>query len=655
MMSNIPASSTPGPLVYENFELEIEHLKGKSYDVSVIHSPGGEAHNTMDFPYNKQELDNILLKLQNALLLSSGAYRLAPSAETQTLQKFGRDLYEALLAGDVRTCYEVSCDSALREGKGLRLVLRITPPELAALPWEFMYDQRQKEFIGLSRDKPIVRYMETPQPIQPLTIKPPLRILGMVANPSELPRLDINAEKQRIENAVKDLQERGLLSLTWVNGQTWRDLHNVMMDESWHIFHFIGHGSFDITADEGMIDLADENLHTYPLHASDLATLLSDNHSLRLVLLSSCEGGRGSDKDIFSSMAAVLVGRGIPAVLAMQFAITDQAAIEFSRTFYTALAKFMPVDAAVTEGRKAVSLAVPHSGEWGVPVLYMRASQGILFAQDTSVNLEAERKRRAAEEDERRRLAEEEAVRMRLAAEEAQRKRLAEEYALALSLFKAGQWQQVIEVMNRIKTLDPGYPDPENLTSRSKEKLSGFILPPGLVLAGKVGVIILLIVLVGFFISETFLSHSIIMGTPTPHKVLPAVVVKPISTLTPTVIPSVTPSLHPTLKALPSPDKFILDYFNLIEQRKYAAAFSLLSHNFISEGNIEMNGFKNNWDHYQQINPTVKILEQDDYHAKVLVALDLIWNSGEQSQTQLYYDLIPDPDRNNWLFNHGYY
>ncbi len=46
----------------------------------------------------------------------------------------------------------------------------------------------------------------------------------------------------------------------------------------------------------------------------------------------------GALRDILSSTATTLVRRGIPAVLAMQYEISDDAAIELSRTFYRASA-----------------------------------------------------------------------------------------------------------------------------------------------------------------------------------------------------------------------------------------------------------------------------------------------------------------------------
>jgi hypothetical protein len=74
-----------------------------------------------------------------------------------------------------------------------------------------------------------------------------------------------------------------------------------------------------------------------------------------------------------------LVRNGIPAVLAMQYEITDQAAMALSRAFYDALADGLPVDTAVSEARKAINLEVENTLEWGTPVLYMRSPDGVLF------------------------------------------------------------------------------------------------------------------------------------------------------------------------------------------------------------------------------------------------------------------------------------
>jgi hypothetical protein len=113
----------------------------------------------------------------------------------------------------------LSLDRARQEGKHLRLKLRIHDPKLAALPWEFLYDHRLEEYVSLYNTA-IIRYPDVPLPIQPMTVAPPLRILGMVVSPPGLPPLDTANETERIEVATKELRAKGLVDLHWLAGPT---------------------------------------------------------------------------------------------------------------------------------------------------------------------------------------------------------------------------------------------------------------------------------------------------------------------------------------------------------------------------------------------------------------------------------------------------
>ena len=362
-----------------DFELEIGTGSGRVYPVAVVRSAAGEVRGMMQFPYDDLALENQLLTLQNALLRSGGKPRHILLPEEQNVQDFGLTLFNTLFSGAIGNCYAVSQREADLQGKGLRVKLRILSPELAAIPWEFLYDPSRAEYVCLSRNTPVVRYLELPQPPQPLPVTLPLRILGMIATPTNLPQLDVQREQQRMEKALEPLEQRGLVQLTWLAGQTWRDVQQAMREGPWHIFHFIGHGSFDPLADEGLVAFTDEQGQANLFRATQLARLLSDHRLLRLVVLNACESAKSGRHDVFSSTAANLVRHGIPAVLAMQYTITDAAAIVFSRAFYEALADGMPIDAAVSEARKAVSFEVENTLEWGIPVLFMRSPDGVLF------------------------------------------------------------------------------------------------------------------------------------------------------------------------------------------------------------------------------------------------------------------------------------
>ena len=208
---------------YLDFELEIGLGQGREYPVEVVRSPAGERRATMHFPFDELELENHLLRVEKALLQSGSTRRRIASPADQAVEDFGKALFDALIVDDIRCCYEVSRHEANQQGKGLRIKLRLQDPGLAALPWEFLYDARQTEFMALSRYTPIVRYLDLPRAIQPLPVSPPLRILGMVASPNDLPPLNVERERQRVERAISSLQKAGLVELTWLEGSTWQD------------------------------------------------------------------------------------------------------------------------------------------------------------------------------------------------------------------------------------------------------------------------------------------------------------------------------------------------------------------------------------------------------------------------------------------------
>jgi tetratricopeptide (TPR) repeat protein len=356
-----------------DFDIEISPPVGNRYPVAVLNSPSGQARAAMDLPWDDDALEARLAALEDAVL-GGGA-----TAARQDTQTFGSQLFDALLTGEVRTVYDRSRQAMAAQNEGLRLKLRVNAPELATVPWEFLYDPRAGEFLALSRLTPVVRYLELPLGEQALAVKPPLRILGLVAGPTDAPPLDVQREKARLEQAVQPLQAAGQVELVWLEEQSWRSLQAAMQAGPWHVFHFVGHAAFDPRSAEGVLLLANDDGRAAPVSAGQLAGLLADHRTLRLAVLNACEGARGSEQSRFSSIAAGLVRRGLPAVLAMQYEISDRAAIEFTASFYSALAAGLPIDAATSEARKAIDLALAGSLEWGTPLLIMRTPDGALW------------------------------------------------------------------------------------------------------------------------------------------------------------------------------------------------------------------------------------------------------------------------------------
>jgi YVTN family beta-propeller protein len=366
-------------LELQDFELNVRAAPDGEYVVSVDRSPGGETKRLMRMPYDGLALENMLQKLQIALLSNvPGRRRISTDAES-VVQNFGQALFDALFADEVRNVFDVSRARAAQDGDGLRIRLSFDTGVLAGLPWEYMFDERSGDFVGLSEGTPIVRYLRIGQPPRPLAVDPPLRMLGLIASPADRAALDTAAERERLENALQDLRATNRVELHWAEGESWRALQHELRKGPWHLFHFVGHGGFDTALGEGVIALVDDTGRSELVSATNLGRLLGDHQPMRLAVLNACEGARADDTDIFSSVATTLVRKGTPAVVGMQYEITDTAAIEVARVFYEAIADGLPVDLALTDARKAVCLAMPGSLEWGVPVLYTHTDDGVLF------------------------------------------------------------------------------------------------------------------------------------------------------------------------------------------------------------------------------------------------------------------------------------
>jgi hypothetical protein len=367
-------------LEYLDFEIKLEKREQR-YAVSVIRSPAGEAESEFTLPFSDLELENLLLKLGR----TRRGVRAIGSPEWQAARALGGKLFEAVCKGDVRGCFRSSLDKAALENKGLRIKLRLLDtPELANLPWEYLYNRRLNRFLSLSAHTPIVRYIELPEAIRPLAVKPPLHILVMVSSPSDYVQLNVEREKANLQDALSGLEQRGMVTLKWLEEATLLALQRRLRRERYHIFHFIGHGGFDERAQDGLLLMEDKRGRGRPISGQYLGVMLHDHRTLRLTVLltfvlitehsqsnwcvfevpgvplfsrssiNACEGARSSRTDPFAGAAMTLVQQGIPAVVAMQSEITDEAAIVFAREFYAAIADGYPVGASLAESRKAI-------------------------------------------------------------------------------------------------------------------------------------------------------------------------------------------------------------------------------------------------------------------------------------------------------------
>ncbi len=345
--------------IYLNFDLQIEPWNG-GYRARAVESP----------------VDRGCCSQFSLPSTGTGA---SPGDDLDDIKAYGAQLFNALFSGEIYSYLRRSQDEADRQGaEGLRIRLILTDvPELADLPWEYLYDSVQDQFLCLSTKSPVVRYLDVSQRVSSLAVEAPLRVLVMVSSPKDQPAIDVEQEWLKLSQALADLQARGRVVLDLLDDATLPALQLRLRQDKYHVFHYVGHGGFDEQGQDGVLILEGEDGLSQPVSGEVLGTLLQDESTLRLALLNACEGARGSRSDPFSGTAQSLVRRRIPAVIAMQAAISDEAAKTFAYEFYRALADDYPVDAALTEARKAI-FSQGNRREWAMPVLFMRSSDGRL-------------------------------------------------------------------------------------------------------------------------------------------------------------------------------------------------------------------------------------------------------------------------------------
>lgn len=139
-------------------------------------------------------------------------------------------------------------------------------------------------------------------------------------------------------------------------------MRKALSKQSYQMVCFLGHGDLEGISNQGRLFFEDQAGKPLPLNGAQVAALLKGATSLQLVLLLACQSGR--------RIASKLVLDGIPAVVAMQFPISDRAANAFVLGFAAALAAGAMIPEATAKGRLAIRTE-GFAMEWGTPACYL--------------------------------------------------------------------------------------------------------------------------------------------------------------------------------------------------------------------------------------------------------------------------------------------
>jgi len=355
---------------YEDFSIAVSASQNGLYPVTIIHSPVGEETEGLAFPKFFEEA---------AFTALAEKLRQGPGGLNE-MRELGGRLYNAIFQRSLETRFVQSLNLVKRDQKRLRIRLRLEAPEVSRLPWEYMFgDKLTSGFVVLHKNISLVRYVTSAATSAWPEYRGPLLILVVIASPSNLPLLDVAAEKRQLQKSLRTLIGLRQVKIAFCDGATLEKLHQKIAMRKYDVLHFIGHGDFDEAKGEGRLIFEDDGGGPCPVEAEAFGHILNDS-SIRLAILNSCESAMASSSNKLFGVAQKLVKVGVPAVVAMQHKIQDDIAIMFAQTFYTSFLANFSIDAAVADARRAIMTRVGLGRkEWGTPVLFMRADGAKAF------------------------------------------------------------------------------------------------------------------------------------------------------------------------------------------------------------------------------------------------------------------------------------
>jgi hypothetical protein len=361
---------------YDEFVVQIGPRIGDYYPVTVLRSPVGTGGNGR-FPVR-----DFLHAAPGDQTITGGVgvtrdMEDVDAPVTLPPDRVGRELFEALFTGEINALFERSLGRMSANNRRLRVRLHLNVENesvapLAALPWELMFRQDRRAFLAMSPETTFVRSLDVPIDLYEMKdVGGPLPVLFVMANPTR--DLNLAAERTAIEAQLaaeaKAAGGKALLRAEFLEHATFAALEELLHRRDYAVIHFMGHGAISANGD-GQLLFEDGRRS-----GRDIGELLKNEPATRLVTLNACNTAatsRAASADPFAGVATALVMAGVPAVIAMQFPVSDAAAIAFSARLYSEIGSGRSIEASVDSGRRKIKAMRPDQHEWATPVLFLR-------------------------------------------------------------------------------------------------------------------------------------------------------------------------------------------------------------------------------------------------------------------------------------------
>lgn len=273
---------------------------------------------------------------------------------------YGKAIYAALFPP------ETAASRALG-GEPERILLVTTDDDLDGIPWEYAYGlygtDDIDDFLVLACH--VVRGLPVGQRIAPPKLESGLHIVAVPSNPlsRQIEPLNIDGEWTRLKEIIRQVPY--VLILERTRPPTMEQTRRLLANQRQRVVHFMGHGGQD-EQKGAFLCFEKENGTLDAITAQEFIRRVRG--TVFLVTLNACVSATPGETR-FANLASALVRQKTPYALGMRFGIDDEDARDFSRAFYSELARGISVEEALFQARQMLAGS---SRKWviGVPVLY---------------------------------------------------------------------------------------------------------------------------------------------------------------------------------------------------------------------------------------------------------------------------------------------
>jgi len=328
-----------------------------------------------------------------------------PSSIIAFENRLSQQLYDAFFSGDIgQVCADFIHLLESKRIEELLLVLSTNDEKIINLPFEMVLPllfpsklgEAKKSLtasnFGLVRTK--VGSLEAFNMQGDLATAAPLKMLFITALPEDLDErgkmLQIEEEQTRLIQSIGALEATGdskpKIAIEFLENASLEELDKALSARQHDIVHISGHGAYHAGEKKGVLYFENEDGDEEQVSGAALGECLRGHQCVKLLILSACETAMAGQEGGVTEQAATF---GVPAIVAMRFAVTDEGAKVFTTELYTRLAQAQTLTRSLAYAREALHREVaqrreaaphvPYIAEWFTPVIYQNQAMGSLI------------------------------------------------------------------------------------------------------------------------------------------------------------------------------------------------------------------------------------------------------------------------------------